>query len=204
MMFLALACYGESVSARYIQSDPVGLDGGVNTYTYVGGNPLSYIDPEGLSACEVMFADYPIEYADGQTSTLLGGHGGVLGYDSEGSTQYYEYGRYAPTLPGIIGQSLPSDDGNVRRVSMPDLVMDENGNPTPASLAALKEALSKKAGKGTKAKLTCDAQADEKKVYEYVKKIADDRKRQKYSWKPWNRNQCRTFANRAYQAGRSR
>jgi uncharacterized protein RhaS with RHS repeats len=65
--------YYDPSIGRYITTDPIGLDGGMNLYAYVEGDPVNAIDPWGLTRTGSVIGGAIGSVAGGWGGSVVGG-----------------------------------------------------------------------------------------------------------------------------------
>ena len=62
-LFYNLNRYYNPELGRYMEPDPIGLEGGLNVYNYVAGNPVDNVDPSGLCLGPLVIGCYELAVA---------------------------------------------------------------------------------------------------------------------------------------------
>ncbi|WP_031495403.1 RHS repeat domain-containing protein [Bryobacter aggregatus] len=110
------ARYMSAAQGRFTSPDPTFLNilrvvnpQRWNMYGYALNNPLKYVDSDGNEAVAILYPTYQVGVRGNFTLPL--GHAGVVMVAKDGSTHYFEYGRYLRLVQ--VGMSLKGPFGTL-------------------------------------------------------------------------------------------
>ena len=157
-------------------------------YAYAVNNPLTNIDPDGNEVISILYPNYMAGSSGNHNIPTPTGHGGVVLVERDGTTHYFEYGRYVP------GGAVTREAGQ-ENVPTPSVQRDSSGNITQDSMNNLLSTLSNAAGKKgtTDAIVIPTTTAEDENILAYLKaREAEGTNGQKYS--PFGNHNCGTLS----------
>ncbi len=87
----------DPIAGRFLQTDPIGYEGGTNVYGYVGGDPVNVSDPSGTTGVSEWYDKNPID--------------GYFGGDAE---RYIQFVARDPATGKVIGSYDTIDQAKTR------------------------------------------------------------------------------------------
>jgi RHS repeat-associated protein len=112
--------YYDGETGRYVTSDPIGMAGGVNTYSYAFENPLYWTDPKGLSSA-VLTTPKPIIGTPSPATAVLGA--GMAGYWAGGKVYSAFSGPISNMVDSVCGTWDEVDQ--VLKPAIPDVLPND-------------------------------------------------------------------------------
>lgn len=155
-----------------------------------GKEPTSHsAQREDSFAVLITFPDYEISISlnDNQKMKVPNlGHGGILLINSKGVTKYFEYGRYDKEGHGIV-----------RKIVIPNVLMNPEGYPDLSSLHKVFQSISKQSGKKGRIEGAIVKTGSYQEMYDYAVERQEENsnpEREKYSLFSTDGFNCGSFA----------